>query len=54
MAGDLEKEEDEEEEHAEDAESGKEFVVGDGAAEDGFEGFVTEERFEEGVEHACD
>jgi len=53
-AGDLEEEENEEEEHAQDAESGQESVVGDGAAEDGFESLVAVEGFEEGVEHACD
>jgi hypothetical protein len=53
-AGYLEEQKNEKQEHAEDAEGAEEFVVGDGAAEDGFEGLVAEEGFEEAVEQACD
>jgi hypothetical protein len=52
LFGDLKKQENKKEEHAEDAQEAEGFVVGDAAAEDGFEGLVAEEGFVEAVKHA--
>jgi hypothetical protein len=50
--GDLEKQENKEEKHAEDSQEAEGLVVGDAAAEDGFEVFAEEEGFVKAVEHA--
>jgi hypothetical protein len=50
----LKNQENKKEKHAQDSQKAESLVVGDAAAEDGFEGFVEEERFEEAVEHAED
>jgi hypothetical protein len=50
----LEKQENKEEKHAQDAQEAEGFVVGNAAAEDGFEIFVEEDGFVEAIEHAED
>jgi hypothetical protein len=54
FSGDLKKQENKKEEQAQDSDEAQGFVVGDGVAEDGFEGLVAEEGFVEGIKHACD